>query len=40
MWGRGQRNKVIKYGEGAPESPLSMGPERPHYATGINNAFN
>ena len=31
MWGRGQRNKVMKYG--APESPLSMGPKRPRYAT-------
>ena len=34
MWGRGQRNKVMKYiSGGAPESPLSMGPERPCYAT-------
>ena len=32
--GGGQRNKVMKYGEGAPESLLSMGPERPRYATG------
>ena len=36
MWGKGQRNKVMKYiWEGAPESPLSMGPERPRYATGL-----
>ena len=35
--GRGQRNKVMKYGGGgAPESPLSMGPERPRYATASN----
>ena len=34
--GEGQRNKVmnLKYGGGAPESPLSMGSERPRYATG------
>ena len=32
MWGRGQRNKVMKYGEG-PRRVLSMGPERPRYAT-------
>ena len=32
--GAGQRNKVIKYWGGAPESLLSMGPERPRYATG------
>ena len=31
--GAGQRNKVIKYWGGAPESLLSMGPERPRYAT-------
>ena len=33
MWGTGQTNKVIKYGEGAQESLLFMGPERPRYAT-------
>ena len=33
--GAGQRNKVIKYWGGAPESLLSMGPERPRYATGL-----
>ena len=33
MWGRGQMNKVMEYGEGALESPLSVGPERPCYAT-------
>ena len=32
MWGRGQRNKVMKCGA-APENLLSMGPERPRYAT-------
>ena len=32
--GWGQRSKVMKYGGGTPESPLSMGPERPRYATG------
>ena len=31
--GAGQRNKVMKYGGEAPESPLSMGPKRPRYAT-------
>ena len=31
--GVGQRNKVIQYWGGAPESLLSMGPERPRYAT-------
>ena len=29
-----KRNKVTKYGGVAPENPLSMGPERPRYATG------
>ena len=31
--GEGQTNKVMKYEGGAPESPLSMGPEHPRYAT-------
>ena len=33
--GGGVRNKVVKYMymRGAPESPLSTGPERPRYAT-------
>ena len=31
---RVQRYKVMKYGGGAPDSLLSMGPERPRYATG------
>ena len=33
MWLRDQRNKVMKYGGGAPESPLSIGPELLRYAT-------
>ena len=33
--GAGQRNKVIKYWGGGLESLLSMGPERPRYATGL-----
>ena len=37
MWGRGQRNTIMKYGEGAPESPLSIGPERPCYATAVDD---
>ena len=32
MWGKDQRNKVMKYGEG-PRRVLSMGPERPCYTT-------
>ena len=31
-WGT-VRNKVMKYGGGAPESPLPTGPQRPRYAT-------
>ena len=33
MWGRGQRNKLMKYSGGAPESLSTMGPECPRYAT-------
>ena len=33
MRGRVQRNKVMKYRGGAPDCPLSMGPECPRYAT-------
>ena len=39
MWERVQRNKIMKCGEGAPDSPLSMGPERPRYATVICKWF-
>ena len=33
MWGSGQMIKAMKYGKGPRRGPLSMGPERPCYAT-------
>ena len=36
---RGQRNMVIKYGEGPRRVPLSMGPGRPRYDTAQGGYF-